>query len=213
MKLKVCGITRPEQARELVALCADHIGVILYEKSPRFVTLDGAREVRNSIDSSSMVAVFVNATVDDMVHARAHVGFDVVQLHGTESADDVQRVRDRMQGIVVWKALRVAEASERKAVCDFAHCADLILLDSGSLGGGVFGGTGKKFDWSLLRSVPPDARYALSGGIGPADAAAVRALSDSYPCIQCVDVNSGFEISPGVKDVVKVQRFARGIAT
>ncbi|HKA88846.1 MAG TPA: phosphoribosylanthranilate isomerase [Haliangiales bacterium] len=189
MMVKICGITRIEDARVAVAAGADWIGVNLWPRSRRYVPLERAREIAAAAAGVVRVAVFVNAPRADIEAALAFV--DLVQLHGDETPADCAPFAGRLV-----RALRAPDAAAMDA-----FPTDLILLDTPSPG---YGGSGRTFDWSLAAAaVARGKRVILAGGLDPDNvAAAVRAVRPFG-----VDVASGVEAAPGIKDADKVRRF------
>ncbi len=203
MKIKVCGNTNLEQLKELDYLKVDYAGIIFYEQSPRCALkkLNG-REVKESALSLTKVGVFVNADEEEIMQKVDEFGLDMVQLHGDETASFCNRISDHIKVI---KAFRIADfdtnidwlVSEYDEVCDY------YLFDKGSAG--LYGGTGKKFDWNLLEKATIGKPFFLSGGIERSDAYALKKFS--HPFFYGVDVNSRFEVSPGIKDMQLVKEF------
>jgi phosphoribosylanthranilate isomerase len=189
MIVKICGLTRPEDAAFAVAAGADWIGVNLWPGSKRHVTPARAREVAAAAAGATRVAVFVNAARADIEAALAFV--DLVQLHGDETPAECAPFAGRLV-----RALRAPDAATMDA-----FPTDLILLDAPSPG---YGGSGRTFDWSIAAAaVARGKRILLAGGLDPGNvAAAVRAVRPFG-----VDVASGVEAAPGIKDPDKVRRF------
>jgi phosphoribosylanthranilate isomerase len=203
MKVKVCGNTDLEQLKELDYLKIDFAGIIFYEQSPRYALkkLNG-HELKRLGLSITKVGVFVNATEEEIMLRVDEFGLDMVQLHGDETASFCNRISDHIKVI---KAFRITDfdtnidwlVSEYDEVCDY------YLFDKGSAG--LYGGTGKKFDWNLLEKATISKPFFLSGGIEKSDAQALKKFK--HPFFYGVDVNSRFEISPGIKDMELVKEF------
>jgi phosphoribosylanthranilate isomerase len=202
-KIKICGVTRPDDAAHAAAAGADFLGLNFWPHSKRYLAADRARAVAaaaRAAGSTQLVGVFVNATLYDITAIVHAVGLDVIQLHGDETPDDVRAVAvaaDRP----VWKAIAVAEAGD---LADFATWpVTAFLLDAPTAGRG---GAGKAFDWTLARDARqanPAHKLVLAGGLGPHNvAAAIKAVAP-----WAVDVASGVESAPGVKDPAKVAAF------
>lgn len=213
MIIKTCGLKEPENISSIAALGLDWIGLIFYPKSPRYVgTASNLPAFLASPDSLASqpkrVGVFVNETFDHILAAVRDYGLDYVQLHGGESAVFAHTLRqtlddqmDRPVGII--RAFRVSTAFDFAVTVDFEAYCDYFIFDTKAPQ--VYGGTGHKFDWSILDRYQGQTPFLLSGGIGPADAAAVRELH--HPALAGVDVNSRFELEPGLKDVAMLQSF------
>ncbi|MFA5801622.1 MAG: phosphoribosylanthranilate isomerase [Thermoleophilia bacterium] len=200
-RVKICGLTRPEDAALAVSLGAWALGVIFVPGSPRRVNIEQAAAVLASAPAGvERVGVFVNAGLDEIVESARASGLTAVQLHGEESPDECLEAR-RRTGCRVIKALRVAGPETLAGVVTFD--TDFILLDTYQPG--RHGGTGEVFDWSLAAALPASVRggrLILSGGLNPDNIAeAVRAVAP-----YAVDVASGVESAPGIKDTEKLKK-------
>ncbi|ASZ11429.1 phosphoribosylanthranilate isomerase [Chitinophaga pendula] len=205
MKIKVCGITRREDLRELIANKVDLAGFIFYEQSPRFAgnKLD-ARSVRE-LTGIQKVGVFVNAAKEQVLRTAADYQLDMVQLHGDESPEYCAAIREK---IPVVKAFRVgANIDWDKEIAPYIPVTTYFLFDTASAKG--YGGTGEQFDWSLLQHYPYQHPFFLSGGIGLEHTIALQQLD--IPALYAVDVNSRFESSPGIKHIPQVAAFVKQI--
>ena len=197
-RIKVCGITSIEDAQKVVASGADAIGLVFYEKSARHVTLAQAAEIARTIPPfMSIVGLFVNASEAFIEEALATVPFTLLQFHGHET-----EVECRRWGCRYIKAFRVRpEVSVADMVAPY-DTASGYLLDSYHKG--VPGGTGESFDWNLI---PRDLGkpIILAGGLTPGNVA--QAIASVCP--YAVDVSSGVETSPGVKDLDKINALVK----
>lgn len=199
--VKICGITRADQAAEIAHAGADALGINLWEKSKRFVPLATAAawlpELR---DHTFLVAVVVNPSdslLDEIIGTNL---FHAIQLHGDETPADVAALMDR--GVEVIKALQVRSRESLAAIADFP--TPNILLDS--YNPGLYGGAGESFPWELAleaKELYPDKRIILAGGLTPDNIRS--AVEQTHPF--AVDVASGVESAPGVKDMNLVRRF------
>ncbi len=215
MIIKTCGLKKPENIASIVELNLDWIGLIFYAKSPRFVGTESElipflAKPGNLAKQPKRVGVFVNETFDNILQAIEEYQLDYVQLHGGESAVFANTLRqmlddklDRRVGII--RAFRVSRAFDFAVTVDFEAYCDYFIFDTKAPQ--VYGGTGHKFDWSILDRYQGQTPFLLSGGIGPADAAEVSELR--HPALAGVDVNSRFEIEPGLKDVAALQSFIK----
>ncbi len=194
MKLKVCGLKDEQNIKEVLKQSPDFIGFIFYEKSPRFVDELKAQFVR-SIDGPMKVGVFVNATTEHIFSSVEFFGLDMVQLHGEESVAKVQELRKK--GISVIKVFRVLDVLPDE-MDDFIPYCDLFLFDTRTP---KYGGSGQKFDWSILKGV--DHPFLLSGGIGVDDLEEIKKMNLKH--LVGLDVNSKVEVRPGLKDIKKVK--------
>jgi phosphoribosylanthranilate isomerase len=197
VKVKVCGITNPEDARVAATAGAAAIGLIFAE-SPRKVGIEEAREVAAALlEDVLKVGVFVNAEPDEVVRIAREVGLDYVQLHGDERPEDVTAVRGG--GVKVIKALRVRAAADLAEIEGYG--ADLYLLDAYSEK--ARGGTGTRFDWGLANSLKGRANILISGGLGPENVRDAVSYFEPWG----VDASSSLESAPGKKDRDRVRRF------
>ena len=205
MKIKVCGNTEIEQLKKLNDLDIDYAGLIFYEQSPRFVLkkLNG-REVKASGISKIKVGVFVNATEEEIMKQVDDFGLDMVQLHGDETASFCNRISDQIKVI---KAFRITDfdANVDWLVKEYDEVCDYYLFDKGSAG--LYGGTGKKFNWNLLEKYTIGKPFFLSGGIESNDAGALKKFT--HPFFYGIDINSRFETSPGVKNMELIKEFVK----
>ncbi len=201
MKIKVCGITRKEDLQQLVNYQVNYAGFIFYEKSPRFAgqKID-ARTVRE-IEGIQKVGVFVNAPLEQVQRIITDYGLDMVQLHGDETPEYCAAIR---KSVPVIKAFRVGENVDWSALLSaYLPVTDYFLFDTEA--GKEYGGTGKRFNWELLQNYPYTHPFYLSGGIGLEETPEL--LQIKLPALFAVDVNSKFEIQPGVKNMEKVRLF------
>ncbi|NCF16975.1 MAG: phosphoribosylanthranilate isomerase [Haliea sp.] len=199
-RIKICGITRPEDAREAVAGGADAIGMVFYPPSPRAISVVQAAEIVDAISPFvTVVALVVDKPADDINRILEQVPVDLIQFHGDESpAFCRQFARPWM------KALRVREDTDIASACGAYGEGRAILLDAWQEG--VPGGTGMRFDWGLVsRSLPLP--VVLAGGLNEHNVA--EAVATVKPA--AVDVSSGVECSPGIKDAGKIRRFIAAV--
>lgn len=198
VRVKICGITRVEDALAAAAAGADAIGLVFYAGSPRAVGVEQARAIIAALPPFvTTVGLFVDAGRDELAHILASVPLDLLQFHGDESAEQCEGF-----GRPYIKALRVRAGDDIVArVADYPS-AQGILLDA--YVEGVPGGTGEAFDWSLIpqRLSKP---LILAGGLRPDNVAAAVAQARPY----AVDVSGGVEASKGIKDAQKVGAFIR----
>jgi len=198
-RVKICGITRPEDAELAVSLGAWAIGFILWPQSKRVadpaVAAGIARTMRRRVE---LVGVFVNPTLDEVVHANEAIGFTHVQLHGDEGPAFCTAVAERT-GARVIKALRIGSGADIRAAARY-H-TEFHLLDAAA--GAAYGGTGRTWDWRLLAQRHSSVPMILSGGLDPRNVAEAVAAARPW----AVDVASGVESAPGIKDPAKVEAF------
>ncbi|HWX95275.1 MAG TPA: phosphoribosylanthranilate isomerase [Solirubrobacteraceae bacterium] len=203
-KVKVCGITNLEDAELAVALGAWTVGMIFYEGSPRRASLDQAERIGAALRRKvQLCGVFVNASLDQLVHTSQQVGLTMLQLHGDEGPSFCAEAA-RRTGARVIKAAQVSGPGDVQDLERF-H-VDFHLLDaraSGAGRSGLRGGTGETFDWGLLASRRSKLPLILSGGLSPENVAEAIALVGPYG----VDTASGTEAAPGHKDPQKLRAF------
>jgi len=198
VKVKVCGITSFKDALAAVAAGADALGFVFYRKSPRYITPVRAQGITQLIPERIMkVGVFVNAPHERVKKIARQCGLDMLQLHGEESP----AYCGSFKGYKVIKAFRMRPGSDTSALSRYRTYA--WLFDS--FDRSRRGGTGRAFDWKLLRSLKPGRRVFLSGGLNPANVGrAVRLIKPAW-----VDVSSSVESAPGKKDYGKLKKFIR----
>lgn len=205
LKIKVCGMRDPENILGLVAAFPDYMGFIFYPKSKRFVGFEPPPEILAIIpDSVKKVGVFFDEIPVKVLEICKKLNFYVAQLHGNESPEYCQQIQD--SGITVFKAFSVDDQFDFNSLNAYSRVCDYFLFDTK---GQLPGGTGQKFNWQLLENYKGEVPFFLSGGIGPEDLEAV--LNFSHPQLFGIDINSGFEISPGVKDKEKIEQFINEI--
>lgn len=209
MDIKICGLRTEEALAAAIAGGASHVGFIFFPKSPRHIEPAEAGHLRKLASGKAQaVAVTVDAddaTLDAIVKA---VAPDMLQLHGSESAARVTELKARY-GLPVMKALSVRAKSDLHRVADYAGVADRLLFDAKPPKGAKLpGGNGMAFDWRLLEGIDPAIPYMLSGGLNAANIA--EALSTARP--SGIDISSGVESAPGVKDVRLIEAFFRAVA-
>ena len=209
MKIKVCGNTLPHQVDALDDLSITFAGFIFYPKSPRYmatkISAEKMRQIRGRIIK---VGVFVNPTYEELMKTVDEYRLDMVQLHGDESPAFCDRIADY---ISVIKAFRLSDNDSLDYMSrPYAEVCDFFMFDT--LGAG-YGGTGKKFDWTILEKSIPFKPYFLSGGIEPGDEQKLSELiaSPAGEKLFAIDINTKFELGPGVKDVNTIKKFAENI--
>jgi phosphoribosylanthranilate isomerase len=208
-RIKVCGMTLPEQVNALDDMGVDLAGFIFYPKSPRYV--------RNKIPAEKMkkiggriarVGVFVNMPYEELMRTVEDYRLDMVQLHG----DEIPRYCEQVANyITTVKAFRLSDNDPIDWIIrPFHEAADMFMFDT--LGAG-YGGTGKKFDWNVLKNAAVNNLFFLSGGIEPGDEESLKefAKEEVAKKLFAIDINSKFEISSGVKDMEKVKKFVKAL--
>ena len=193
--VKICGVTRVQDAELCVETGADAIGLNFHPRSPRCVTVDVARTIAAAIRGRALVVgVFVDAPYEELVRITREVGLGCVQLHGDEPPELLARLLPH-----AYKAIRVRD--ERSIERARRYGGEHLLLDAYVVG--EAGGTGHTFNWALAKGLASERRVTLAGGLTPDNVDAAIAAVHPY----CVDVASGVESAPGLKDPAKVRAF------
>ena len=209
--LKICGLRRPDQAGAIAALGVDAIGVIAVPSSPRFVRAADRpglfAAVRAANPSCQGVLVVADPDPDQLGHLAASGGHQVVQLHGEESPERCRQLREALQGVRLWKALRIRTTDDLGRVSAYQDSVDAVLLDAWV--GGQLGGTGVSIPLPVLQTFAPGLPWWLAGGMTPARA--TEALAQLAPT--GIDASSGVEHSPGDKDLDRVRALLAVIRT
>jgi phosphoribosylanthranilate isomerase len=204
VKVKICGVRTPAIIEEAAKAGADFIGLVLFEKSPRYVEVEEARALaaiaRGKIGT---IAVLVDPDDELVTGVAERVRPDLIQLHGNETPERVAAIK-AMTGLLVIKAVPVADAADVRRASDYAGCADYILFDAKAVPDApLAGGNGVPFDWRALSGAKPP--FALSGGLTAETVGeAIRMTGATL-----VDVSSGVERARGEKDAKLVAKFTR----
>ena len=201
-QVKICGLTRADEAVACASLGADAIGFVFYPKSPRAVSLSQAKAISQALPSSvCRVGVFVNESYDTILHAADTARLQAVQLHGMESPELVEKLG--VQGLRVIKALFSHREPFFSTAGYFKAAAFIVECGVGPLPGG----NARAWDVSLLKTFSKDFPLVLAGGLAIDNVA--RAISQARP--DAVDISSGVEQQPGRKDLFKVKQFIEAI--
>ena len=196
MLIKVCGLR--DNFQEVAALKPDFAGMIFYEKSPRFVGKNDSEILKQKILGVKKVGVFVNASENYIFDSVLKYNLDFVQLHGGETVDFCEKIR---QKVPVIKAFGILSEEDLVAAQNYAQTVDYLLFDTKTKG---YGGSGQKFDWKMLGNIVFKKKFFLSGGISLEDLAEIKDLKIND--LAGVDLNSRFELSPAKKDIEKLQQ-------
>lgn len=204
MKIKVCGITRKEDFIALDKMSVDFAGFIFYEKSKRFLGND-AEVLFEKLSSRHVkkTGVFVNEAIENVLSKAEQFHLDFIQLHGNESPASCEEIRKNHPVI---KAFSIDAQFDFSSLKEYRYSCDYFLFDAK---GKLPGGNSITFDWKLLRNYKLEIPFFLSGGISPQHIAQILAFR--HPAFFGIDVNSGFEISPGIKNIPMLEPFIHQI--
>lgn len=203
MQFKVCGITDIAQAQSLEAMGVQYIGFIFYPASKRYalekINLNDLANFKPMV--AKKVGVFVNVPLDELLLIVQQGGLDMVQLHGDESPEYCALVRAQVTTV---KVFRVGAAVP--AFAEFEQAVDYFLFDTDST---LYGGTGQHFNWELIKGSNIPKPYFLSGGIGPNDVQGIQVMQQTKAgkTLLALDINSQFELAPGIKNLEKIKTF------
>lgn len=199
MRVKICGITQPQQATAIASCGATAIGFICVPTSPRYVTATQIREAVTQLpDDIDKIGVFANAEIEEISQIVNDSGLTGVQLHGDETPEFCNQVRQQISSIEILKALRIRNLEHLEQASIYSQHVDTLLLDA--YHPQQLGGTGQTLDWAMLEKFHPTSPWFLAGGLTPENI--LEALSQVQP--DGIDLSSGVEIQPGHKDLNKV---------
>ena len=199
--IKVCGITSLSDAEMVIDLGVSAVGFIFYDKSPRSISIEKAKSISNNIsDSVHRVGVFVNNSFDFINRAISQVSLSSIQLHGDETPKFCTHF-----DVPIIKALRISNKKNFQNLNEYQVKG--LLFDSSSKG--LYGGSGKTFNWSLLKKFSNEIPFILSGGLNPENVKS--AVNQIFP--SAIDVNSGVESSPGVKDLLRIKKLMKELSS
>lgn len=208
LDIKICGLSTAETLAAALDNGASHIGFIFFAKSPRNISPVLAGELRQAAKGRAQaVAVTVDADDAFLDAIVAEVKPDMLQLHGKETPGRVAEVKARY-GLPVIKAFSIREAGDLEAIAPYRDVADKLLFDAKPPAGSELpGGNGVSFDWRLLAGLDASVDYMLSGGLNAAN------IGDALSCAAPpgIDISSGVESAPGVKDVALIENFFRAV--
>jgi phosphoribosylanthranilate isomerase len=204
--VKICGLSTEDAVAAAIAGGARFVGFVFYPPSPRHLTIERAAALAKSVlPGITRVAVMVDPDDDFLARLLAKAPLDMVQLHGKETPERVQAVRDRHR-VRAMKAIPVAAESDLDAAKPYLGVADWLMFDAKppkDKAGAMPGGNALSFDWRLLRARSWPVPWMLSGGLDPDNLADAATISRA----PALDVSSGVESAPGVKDIAKIRLF------
>jgi len=198
VKLKVCGMRAPDNIAALSDLAPDYMGFIFWENSKRFVN-NPTPDLPASIKKTGVFVDASPAYITDMVK---HHQLQAVQLHGEESPNFCQKLN--ALGLEIIKAFAVDASFDFSVLEAYETVCNYFLFDTK---GPLPGGNGNRFDWSVLRNYPSAKPFFLSGGIGPGDQNAIASIINLNLPLYAIDINSQFEIEPGLKNIEIIKQF------
>lgn len=205
LKVKVCGMTDPENVQAVCKYRPDYIGFIFYHRSVRYVGREPDPELFSAVpEGVRKTAVFVNEHYEKMIAITDKHGIEVLQLHGMESPETCKALR--IHGKTVIKVFPGDQLENERLLSDYSGAADFFLFDTPVKS---HGGSGRKFDWTALNRLRSDVNFFLSGGISGADTELLKAIDMSS--FYAVDINSRFETEPGMKDPELAGKFINEI--
>ena len=200
-KIKVCGMRDADNIKQLVKLKPDYIGFIFYPESKRYIGDNFNMKVLEKIPPKiKRVGVFVNDLIENVINMADTFGLDYVQLHGDEAPEYCCELQE--MNVSVIKAFGMSEDFDFEKVMDYDTCCDYFLFDTMSI---QHGGTGMKFNWNLIYNYDFPKPFFLSGGIGLEDIPEIHKIDQTY--LYAIDINSKFEIEPGIKDINAISKF------
>ena len=215
MKLKVCGMKHVDNIKLLSELNLDYMGFIFYDKSPRHMTMP----IPNLPANIKKVGVFVDDSIHRIVEKVLQFELHAIQLHGSESTTYIKELKSEIQKqlksstndahmdsipIAIWKVFGVKTEFNFDSLVPYEGIVDAFLFDTK---GAHKGGNGYSFDWKVLDAYTSSTPFILSGGIGPDSLEAIKIIQNSKLPLYAIDVNSKFEIEPGLKDIEALKEF------
>ncbi len=210
LSLKVCGMKQPGNMIQVAELQPDYMGFIFYDKSPRY--FDG--ELPEIPAEIKKTGVFVNAGLDEILQKVSKYNLNAVQLHGDETAGFCKDLKSELQKLgntpELIKVFSVGESFDFQVIKAYEGIVDYFLFDTKTE---LRGGSGKDFNWQILKEYPSNTPFFLSGGIGPEHGSAISELKDHFlrigkpALLYAVDVNSKFELKPGLKKLKELKDF------
>ena len=191
----------PDNISEVTSLHPDFMGFIFYPNSPRFAGQLDAVSLTSLPTSIKKTGVFVNENLENILTAISKYNLDAVQLHGADNKKLCRKIRQEAKTMVI-KVFPIMDASNFRVTGDYEAVADYFLFDTKT---DLYGGSGQKFNWNILQEYTGNKSFLLSGGIGADDVKALRAIE--HPLLAGVDLNSKFELKPGLKNVALLSLF------
>lgn len=202
MRIKVCGMRDTENIQILIQeVKPDWMGLIFYSKSSRYVSADLADTI--NLADVTKVGVFVNESIEFILSKIDEFKLSVIQLHGNESPEYVRELKLKTDK-KLWKVVSVGESIDWETLRDYVALVENFLFDTATP---KHGGSGKRFNWQILETYPFEKGFLLSGGLDEESASEILSLANKMPQLIGVDLNSKFEVSPGMKNIEKLKSF------
>lgn len=201
MRVKICGITQPQQGKTIASLGATALGFICVPNTPRYVNEEQIKAVIQQLpQQTDKIGVFANSSKQEIVQTVAETGLTGVQLHGDESLSFCQQLKQSLPNVEIIKALRIRTIEDFGRAKTYTEYVDTLLLDA--YHPQQLGGTGKTLNWDMLQQFNPNCPWLLAGGLTPENV--LEALNKVKP--NGIDLSSGVETAPGDKDLNKVSQ-------
>ncbi|MDR0428294.1 MAG: phosphoribosylanthranilate isomerase [Dysgonamonadaceae bacterium] len=204
MKIKVCGMKYPDNIKEVNQLPIDMMGFVFYDKSPRYIDNLSPDVMKTINPEIRRTGVFVDASIEKIQEAVYRYSLDIVQLHGNESPEFCQSLKQN--DIKLIKAFSIEVPEDFNPTKLYENQIDYFLFDTKTA---QYGGSGRKFDWEILSFYQGNIPFILSGGINESDTDRIKNIK--HPAFAGIDLNSRFELSPGLKDIKKLNKFVQHI--
>jgi phosphoribosylanthranilate isomerase len=205
LRIKVCGMHDKDNIASLVKLPIDYIGFIFYPGSPRFVGSKIEPSILKLIPSTiQKVGVFVNSSIEEVLNTANENQIEIIQLHGDETPEYCEKLSEK--GFTIIKAITATIENFQDKLTDYRFCCNYYLFDTPTI---KYGGSGQKFDWKILSQQNFYLPFFLSGGISLDDINNIKSLD--IPGIHAIDLNSKFEIEPGLKNIELIKEFIEKI--
>jgi phosphoribosylanthranilate isomerase len=207
-QIKICGISTPEALEASIAGGASHVGLVFFAKSPRDISAEAAGALAaRAAGRAKVVGLFVDPDSAFIDAVLQHAKLDIIQLHGDEHPAAVNMIRQR-NGLETWKVIPIRTGADFTQAQKYLKSADMVLYDAKApKGADLPGGNGMRFDWKLLQGVSHLLPWGLAGGLTPHNVAEAIQISGA----PLVDVSSGVELGPGIKDVDKIAAFCQAV--
>lgn len=204
LKLKVCGMKYAANIAAVASLQPDYLGFIFYEPSPRFISDVSAELIKYIPEEIKTVGVFVNEDLEEVKKKVQLHQLKAVQLHGSETPEYAKELKNNFNGLEVIKAFGINEDFDFGILELYTSVVDFFLFDTKTK---AHGGSGQTFNWKILEAYKLDKPFFLSGGIDLEHVEEIIKIAD--PHLRALDINSRFEVEPGVKDVEKIKQFIK----